>query len=56
MYEFTHTDIQTDRRTDTGRDIVASAMKQIATKKHQSKDSIVPIAGKVTTKQHHINT
>ena len=28
MYEFTHT----DRRTDTGRDIVASAMKEIATK------------------------
>ena len=25
-------DIHTDRRTDTGRDIVASAMKQIATK------------------------
>ena len=32
VYEFIHTDIQTDRRTDTGRDIVASAMKQIATK------------------------
>ena len=32
MYEFTHT----DRRTDTGRDIVASAMKQIATKKSES--------------------
>ena len=28
MYEFTHT----DRQTDTDRDIVASAMKQIATK------------------------
>ena len=33
MYEFTHMDIQTDRRTDTSRNIVASAMKQIATKK-----------------------
>ena len=33
MYEFTHTDIQTDRRTDMSRDIVASDMKQIATKK-----------------------
>ena len=28
-------DIQTDRRTDTGCDIVASAMKQIATKMAQ---------------------
>ena len=35
MYEFTHTDIQTDRWTDTGHDIVASAMKQIATKNRQ---------------------
>ena len=31
MYKFTHTDIQTDRRRDTGRDTVVSAMKQIAT-------------------------
>ena len=32
VYEFTYTDIQSDRQKDTGRDIVASAMKQIATK------------------------
>ena len=36
MYKFTHTDIQTDGRTDTGRDIVASVIKQIATKNTDS--------------------
>ena len=35
MYEFTHVDIQ----TDMGRDIVASAMKQIATKTDLSMNS-----------------
>ena len=35
MYEFTHTDIQTE--IDTDRDIVASAMKQIATKSKMPK-------------------
>ena len=34
MHEFNDTDIQTDRWMDTGCDIVASAMKQIATKTH----------------------
>ena len=32
MYEFAHTDMYTDRQMDTGCDIVASGMKQIATK------------------------
>ena len=36
VYEFTLTDIQTDRQTDTGPDIVALAMKQIATKINSS--------------------
>ena len=31
MCKLTHMDMQTDRWTDTGRDIVASAIKQIAT-------------------------
>ena len=47
MYEFTHTDIQTDRRTDTGRDIVASAMKQIATKMGQLEPATDTVSIKV---------
>ena len=35
MYEFTHTNIQTDGQ---GRDIVSSAMKQIATKMRGGKE------------------
>ena len=47
MYEFTYTDIQTDRRTDTGRDIVASAMKQIATKMGQLEPATDTVSIKV---------
>ena len=32
VHSYGHTDRQMDRRTDTGCDIVASAVKQIATK------------------------